>query len=410
MAINFIEGVFFFYMFIGLYMLLLLLFIYLPNKERLFRYPKGKPEPVSVVIPCYNAEKTIGKAIESILNLDYPKEMIEVIVVDDRSKDRSSEIVRSYAKNNNRVRLIVNERNSGGAAEPTNIGVRNARYKYIAVADDDSSPEPDALGKMIGFLQEDEKTAAVTCAVLSRKPRTFMQKLQAIEYSVIAWNRKLLDLVDSVYVTPGPFALYRKKALFEVGLFDTKNLTQDIEIVWRLLSKGYKARMCLDARVHTETPEKFREWFRQRQRWNIGGTQTLIKYKNLVFRKGMLGAFIIPFFSFSLFLGIIGLGIFSYLVFNRILLNYLIAHYSLYADVALLRIQDITFYPSILNYFGAVLFLAGTWFTFTGLGVMGQGRKGNLFNIFFYILIYLAVYPFIMISALYKYSTGKYSW
>jgi cellulose synthase/poly-beta-1,6-N-acetylglucosamine synthase-like glycosyltransferase len=152
------------------------------------------------------------------------------------------------------------------AAEPTNIGIKAAKYDYICVTDDDSAPEPDALIKMIGFLQNDSKVAAVTCAVMARGSRTFMQKLQMIEYSIIAWNRKLLDFIDAVYVTPGPFALYKKSALLKVGLFDVNNLTQDIEIVWRLKSKGYSARMCLGARVYSETPDKFKKWWKQRVR------------------------------------------------------------------------------------------------------------------------------------------------
>jgi len=254
--VNFIDGVFFFYVFLGLYMASLFIFIYLGNRKTLWEYPKGKPEPVSIVMPCYNESKVIGGAIESLLKLNYPKKMLEIIIVDDRSTDNSAEVIRRYAKKYRNVRLIVNERNSGGAAEPTNIGVRAAKYKYIAVADADSTPERDALIKMIGFLQEDKRVGAVTCSILTQHQKTIFQKLQDLEYGVIAFTRKLLDSVDSVYVTPGPFALYRKKDLIKIGLFDPKNMTQDIEIVWRFLSRGYIARMCLATHVYSDTPEK----------------------------------------------------------------------------------------------------------------------------------------------------------
>ena len=410
--INFIELAFFFFIFVGLYMTSLLFLIYIPNRKKLFWYPKGKPEPVSIVMPCYNEKSTIGSAIESLLKLDYPKKMIEIIVVDDKSTDGSPEVVRKYVSKYSNVRLIINKINSGGAAGPTNLGVKAAKFKYIAVADADSTPEKDALKKMIGFLQNDSKIGGVTCAVLAKPPETFMQKLQEIEYIVIAWARKLLDIVDSVYVTPGPFALYRKKTLFEVGLFDTKNMTQDIEIVWRMLSKGYKARMCLDARVYSETPRKFKPWWRQRIRWNIGGNQTLWKYKKLVFRNGMLGAFIIPFFAASMFLGLFGLGLFGYLVSRRILVGYLSTKYSLYASTTILRFQDLTFSPSVLNFFGAVLFILSLFFTILGISVLSEKkfRNKNLLNILFYMIVYLSLYPLIMVTALYKLISGKYSW
>ena len=399
-------------MFVGLYMLLLLVFIYLPNRERLFAYPRGKPVPVSIVVPCYNESSRIIGALDALLALDYPREMLEIIVVDDRSTDDSASVVRSYAKKHSCVRLIVNKRNSGGAAVPTNIGIKAARFPYVAVADADSAPERDSLRKMIGFIQQDTRVAAVTCAVLAKPGTTFIQRLQSIEYVVIAWSRKLLDLVDSVYVTPGPFALYRKDVLIKVGLFDENNMTQDIEIVWRLLSRGYQARMCLAAAVHSATPNRFSAWFRQRVRWNVGGTQTLLKYRRLFFRRGMLGAFILPFFSFSLLLGLVGLGIFSYLTMRRILVFYLTSRYSLYADSALLHLQDITFTPSILNFFGIVLFILGALFTFTAISIMKSryASRHNVFNILFYLIVYLTVYPTIMITALYRLIRGTYSW
>ena len=410
--VNFIEFVFFVYMFIGLYMISLLILIYLPHRKDLFKYPKGKPEKVSIILPCFNAEKTIGPAIDSLLNMDYPRDMFEIIVVDDKSSDGSVRIVREYVKKYDNVRLIVHEKNSGGAAEPTNTGVKAAKYDYITVADDDSIPNPDALIKMIGFLQEDERVGGVTCSVLVHQPKSFMQKLQSVEYAIIAWTRKLLDKVDAVYVTPGPFALYRKKVLIEIGLFDKTNLTQDIEIVWRMLSRGYRARMCLAARVYTISPRKFRVWWKQRLRWNIGGTQTLLKYRKYLFRKGMLGNFVVPYFSASLFIGLFGLGIFFYLITRRILVYYLSTRYSLYADSTILHLQDLTFSPSVLNFFGGVLFLLGIGFTLFALGSMKELRRKyvNVFNIGFYMLVYLSIYPLVMVVGLYKLYRGKYSW
>ncbi len=214
---NFIDFVFFFYNFIALYMLTLMITVYFPHRKEMFYYPPGKPEPVSIVMPCYNEADSIGKAIENLLNLNYPKDMIEIIVVDDRSKDNSVEIVKKYVKKYKNVRLIVNERNSGGAAEPTNIGIKAAKYDYVAVADADSYPEKDALLKMIGFLQKDKTIGGVTGAVLGKGNETFMQQMQYLEYVVISFARKLLDYVDSVYVTPGPFALYRKKFFLRLG-------------------------------------------------------------------------------------------------------------------------------------------------------------------------------------------------
>src|SRR3989338_4822409 len=411
--LNFVELVFYTYLFVALYMTSLLIFIWYPNRRRLFEHPKGEPVAVSIIMPCYNESSTIAKALDSLLNMKYPQDLIEIIVVDDKSNDNSVDIVRGYmGRYPGKIRLIVNDRNSGGAAQPTNIGLRAAKYDFVAVTDADSTPEPDALIKMIGFLQHDPKVAAVTCAVMAYGSKTFMQKIQTIEYSIISWSRKLLDCVDAVYVTPGPFALYKKDILLRVGLFDTKNLTQDIEIVWRLRSYGYVARMCLASRVYSQTPRKFKHWWRQRIRWNIGGTQCIVKYRRMIFRNGMLGAFIIPFFSFSLFLGLFGLGLFIYLMAKRIFIKFLVTKYAIYGGTTLLRFQDLNIQPTVLNFFGLILFVCAFIFVLIGLSIMNmRGKKEtNIFNIIYYLIVYLSMYPFIMITALYKYFSGKYTW
>ena len=69
---NFVDFVFFFYTFVGLYMLSLMIIVYLPYRKKMFDYPQGKPEPVSIVMPCYYEAGSIGKAIENLLNMNYP--------------------------------------------------------------------------------------------------------------------------------------------------------------------------------------------------------------------------------------------------------------------------------------------------------------------------------------------------
>lgn len=412
MALSFIELIFFIYTFLSIYMLSLFVILYLENKKEMFAYPKGKIEPVSIIMPCYNEEKNIGSAIESLLNLNYPKEMFEIIIVDDKSTDNSTEIIKQYTQKYSNVKLIVNKRNSGGAAEPTNIGIKAAKYDYIAVADSDSTPEKDALIKMIGFLQKDKKVGGVTCAILVKHRTRLIEKLQAMEYAVIAFTRKLLDLVDSVYVTPGPFALYRKSVLIKIGLFDTKNMTQDIEIVWRMLNHGYKARMCLEARVYSVAPKKIRQWWKQRIRWNIGGAQTLFKYKSLVLRKGMLGLFIIPLFTISLFIGLIGLGLFLYLSIKKIMIYYITTKYSAFVETAVLNLGEINLSPSILNFFGVSLFILGALFVIISFTILQEKelRNKNKIALLIFLTVYLTLYPINLIVSLYKLTRGKYSW
>ncbi|MEX0920703.1 MAG: glycosyltransferase [Candidatus Pacearchaeota archaeon] len=412
MVLSFIDYVFLFYTFIGLYMISLMILVYFPNRKEMFYHPKGKPCPVSIVVSCYNAASNIGNLVKRLQNLDWPKDMIEIIIVDDCSTDGSQEIIKKYAKKYDNIRYILREKNFGRAAGPLNQGIKIAKYDYIVVCDDDSDPDRDALKKMIGFIQEDKDIKGVTSSVLVRNPKKFIEKLQAIEYVVIAFARKLLDFVDAVYVTPGPFALYEKKALMEVGLFDEENMTQDIEIVWKLMSYGYKARMSLDARTYVDSPKNKKSWWKQRIRWNIGGMQTLWKYRGWTFRKSMLGLFVIPFFSFSAFVGIFGVGILTYLTAQRFLSTYFTTTSLSGAEVPILVFQGISINPSIVNFFGFSLFILGTLYIIFGISTMKELRAEyiDFYSMTAFLTIYLTVFPLNLIHSFVKMARRNYSW
>ena len=82
---------------------------------------------------------------------------------------------------------------------------------------------------MVGYFN-DRKTGAVTSRVLVANNVNKLSKIQAIEYKVIAFTRKLLGFLESIYVTNGPLSIYRKEAFDDVNGFDEKNLTEDIVI------------------------------------------------------------------------------------------------------------------------------------------------------------------------------------
>ena len=399
------------YMFISTYFLALFLLLFFRNRKTLFDYPKPeKQHSISFVIPAYNEEKTIAQTIESIFNSDY-KNIIQVIVVNDGSKDNTRKIVEKLLKRYKKLKLINNKVNLGNAAKSQNVGLKYAKGEIIAVVDGDSYPHKNALSKMIGFFN-DPKVGAVTCPSRAKNRTLFIEKLQAIEYNVIAFTRKLLDYVDAIYVTPGTLALYRKEALDQIGGFDEKNMTQDIEATWHLTFKGWQRRMCLDTYVTTTVPSTFKGWFVQRKRWNIGGLQCINKYKHHLFQKGMLGLFIIPFFIFSTFLGLVGLSIFVYLLITRIIKQYLLVKFSFLGQTSIVTLDQFYFTSSVLNYLGIILFIFGTAFTLLVLATLKDFplKKQSFFNILFYMLVYLAIYPFIMVTAILDVVRGKAKW
>ncbi|OGJ20038.1 hypothetical protein A3K73_03965 [Candidatus Pacearchaeota archaeon RBG_13_36_9] len=401
------------YMFVFLYFLIFFLLIYVRNRKDLFSFEElGKHYGVSFVVPAYNEGETIGEALKAIFDIDYDN-IIEVIVVNDCSTDNTREVVEKFKKVYPKIKLINNEKNLGNAAGSQNVGLRNARGELIAVVDADSYPSGDCLKKMVGYF-DDPRVGVVTAPVYVRNNDKFLERLQYIEYKTIGFSRRLLDYVDGVYVTPGPLAVYRKTALDEIGGFDEKNLTQDIEATWSLAYYKWKRRMCLATQVTSTAPTKFKEWFSQRRRWLLGGLQCIKKHWKTMLnpKTGMLGMFIVPFFILGTFLGSVGLGVFIYIFSTRIISNFLYTRYSITANTPLVTLNDFYLTPSFLNYLGVLLFLFGLVFTFIILKVLKEKllTKQRMFDLFFYVFVYNSLYPLILISSIWKLARGKMEW
>jgi len=402
--------IYFAYMFIALYFLSLYFLIYLRNKKDLFSFPELKKNySISFLVPAFNESKTLADTIEHIFNIDY-ENITEVIIINDCSKDNTLEIANSLKAKYPKLIVLDNKINLGKAGS-LNRALKIAKGELVAVVDADSYPAKESVKRMAGFF-EDEKVGAVTCPIVARNTNLFFEKLQAIEYRVIALTRKLLDYVDAIYVTPGPLALYRKTALLDINGFDQNNLTEDIEATWHLTNNHWKRKMCLSASVSSTVPSKLVAWYKQRRRWTIGGLQCISKYKKEIFKRGMLGMFVLPFFIVQFFLGLLGLGVFFYLGVTSAITNYLFATYSINANVPLLTMNQLYITPSFLNYLGLIIFSISIIFTLISLAIMKKTvmKKENVFNIFFFAVIYLMTYPFITLVAVYKYFKRENKW
>lgn len=408
---DFFTGIYFFYSFVAFYFLFLFILIYIQNKKHFLETPKiTRQYSLSIVVPCYNEQDTIGDTIKTLLESDY-KGLKKIIVVDDCSTDNSYEIIKRYAKANKKVMALRTPKNTGKASGSKNYGAKFVKTELIGFTDADSYIEKHAISNMIGFF-DNKKVGAVTSSILVKKRDKLIEKLQSIEYKVIKFSRKLLEFIDAIYVTPGPLAIYKKSAFDDVGGFDESNLTEDIEITWHLQSKGYLIKMAIPARSYTIAPDNTKDWVKQRIRWNVGGLQTIDKYKNHILKRGMLGNFILPFFVFSWLLGIFGLGIFGYRIIRRIVLQYLSTSYSVQAQAAILTLREINLTPNVLVFFGLGIFFLSLFFTLFALANMKEKdfKRHGVFSVLAYLLFYLMAYPIILITSVYRFLRGKKSW
>ncbi len=280
----------------GVYALLtycaVFLLLTLLSKARKIELKKWEDWPaVTVIIPAYNEEKTIAKTIESVLKLDYPKEKLKVIVVNDGSKDRTLEIARRYEENGV---LVLSQKNRGKAVA-LNHGLKHVDSEFFACLDADSFVRRDTLKKMMRYFTSEEVSAV--CPLMKvNNPKNLLQKLQWLEYILYAFLKKIYAAMNTVHVTPGPFSVYRTKVVKKLGGFDENSIVEDQEIAWRMQRHHYTIRQSMDGEVLTNAPRTLKELYRQRRRWYVGSLQTIWKYRDMIFnrRYGDFGMFQAP--------------------------------------------------------------------------------------------------------------------
>ena len=401
-------------MFIALYMLAFFIILTFRNNKELMTYERPRKfYSVSVLIPAYNEQDSIKETIEHVANLDYPKNKLEIIVVNDGSKDKTREVVEKLIRSKKYFNLkIINKKNSG-KADSLNQGVEMAKGELIAVVDSDSFPSPSSLYKLVGYFNNKEMGAVTSFVTVRNKNQNILTRLQSLEYMLIGWSRKLLDFINSVYVTNGPLSVYRKQFILNVGGFDKQSITEDIDITWNMLYHGYKTSMCLDARVSTITPHKFKPWFRQRMRWGAGGLQALQKYRKMFFKRGIFGYFVMPFVSLSILVSLVSFIFSMYLLLKAISAKTLSIGYSIALSSSIIHLQEINLSQPIMIFFLVILFICSTTYYHYVLQTARYEENLNLKRFLFlilYMLVYLALYPVVWFASIYKYVKGDFRW
>ncbi len=395
--------------FFGFFFIFIFLILHHRNKDLLYKSPKiTKYYSISFLVPAYNEEKTIKETIDALVNLDYPKNKKEIIIINDGSKDKTLDIARELEKKYSFVKIL--DKKNSGKANSLNEALKIAKGEIIAVVDADSYPEKYSVKKMVGHF-DDLTVGAVTSRVLVKNKKNWLEKFQIMDYSIIAWTRKLLDFVDSVYVTNGPLSMYRKSEAIKLGGFDPNNLTEDIEITWHFLSKGYKTRMSYNAIVYTNVPDKLGYWIKQRVRWNLGGIQTIQKYWKTMFLnpgKNMFGYFVVPYVTSAFIFALIGFSLI--LRYFWIKGNYyFFSIYYAFQGYDYFNHLQFELYLSVLIIFSGIFLIISLYYYRLGFKNSETGKK-NIFKILGYTFIYRPLYIVPLIIAIYKLVRGDIQW
>ncbi|AFK22241.1 glycosyltransferase family 2 protein [Pyrococcus sp. ST04] len=214
---------------------------------------------VSVVIPAYNEEENIERAIKAVLSQDYP--VGEVIVVDDGSEDRTYEKAKSV--NDPRVKVI--RVRHGGKAWALNHGIKIARGEVIVTTDADSFMARDAVRRLLERFYSDEVLAVG--GQIRVVVESFLTLVQDIEHLRIAMYRRAREL-DDLTLAPGPLSAFRKEALEKIGGI-IESQVEDYATT-KALKRFGKVVYSPKAKLFTRMPITLRELWEQRKRWFLG--------------------------------------------------------------------------------------------------------------------------------------------
>jgi len=266
------------------------------NRHRNSRITPPMPDPialpVSVLIPSFNEEVVIVTTVERILASDYPG--LEVIVIDDGSKDRTVEVLTDRFGNEPRVSILSIE--NSGKATALNTGLARAKGEIVVALDADTLFNRDTISRLARWFADPTIGAVAGNAKVGNRIN-MITRWQALEY-IVAQNleRRALAALDTLTVVPGAIGAWRRSVLTSLGGFPLDTLAEDQDLTIAVQRAGHRVLFDATAIARTEAPATFRGLARQRFRWAYGTLQCLWKYRDVTFnpRYGALGMIALP--------------------------------------------------------------------------------------------------------------------
>lgn len=276
--------------------LVLMLFSFLEFMEKK-TLPEVETYPlVTIIIPCFNEEKGIEKAINSVCRINYPN--IEILVVDDGSKDDTFIIASQLSKLDPRVRVI--HQNNAGKAQALNNGISQANGDYFICMDADSFLSPNVLLKSIPYFEQDYNLAAIAGTVLVGNGNNILTKFQKLEYIIgLNFHKTAQSFLNVVTIVPGPIGVFSKEHVLSVGGYNKDTFAEDCDLSMRLLMQGYNIKYNSEITATTEAPEEVNQLITQRYRWTRGMIQSILKSLKVTIKRPSLRSILINAYMFS---------------------------------------------------------------------------------------------------------------
>lgn len=246
---------------------------------------------VSILIPARNEEKVIGRLLQRLTELTYPKDKMQVIVIDDASADKTGRIADEYTKVYSYIEVIHRRKEEGGhgKASALNAGLKHAKNEIILCFDADYYPQKDIIEKLVSVFSDPKVGAVQGRVTVLNEPQNLVTRLVALEriggYRIDQQARQSLGLIPQFGGTVGGF---RHSLLERLGGWDESILAEDTDLTFCAYLLGYNVCYVNDAECYEEAVENWCDYWKQRYRWAKGHMQCFFKHWLSVLRSDKL--------------------------------------------------------------------------------------------------------------------------
>lgn len=236
---------------------------------------------VTVLVAAHNEELVLAGCLDHLLQLDYPADALDIIVVNDRSADGTAAILDDYvARSSGRIQAI-HRPNDAVPGKPAALAdaFKRVTSELVVFFDADYLPHPPLLKKLVAPFVDPEVGATMGRVVPYNTQTNLLTRLLDLErrggYTVDQAVRSAWNLLPQFGGTVGGV---RMAAMNEVGGWSAETLAEDTDLTYRLFIAGYSVEYVDDAMCYEESPATWQVRFRQIRRWAAGHNQCLFKY------------------------------------------------------------------------------------------------------------------------------------
>ncbi len=389
-------------LFFSLYFEVFVMITYIEKRKIIkTEYQKINPKKwlsVNIIVPCFNESTTVIATINSLLSLDYPKDKLKIIAVDDGSTDNTFEVLQIFKDN---PQVQIHHKENGGKYTALNFGIENSKSDLLGCLDADSFVDKDALKNMLPYF-ENERIMAVVPSIKTFESKNLVQKMQITEYGWGIFIRKIFSYLNALHVTPGPFTIFRRKVFKNIGKYRHAHHTEDLEMALRMQKNNYKIVNSHRSIVYTVTPNTIKTLYKQRRRWTYGFLKNVIDYKTMFFKKeyGNLGFFVLPLSVISVFTSI-------YLATNFVIAN----ANKLFEQITKIKMVGITFTKFNFDWFyfnTSLSSIIAIIIVLTSIAIilisikLSEGKIKIKSGFFYFIFLYPFIAPLWLASAVFN--------